>query len=324
MGRVFNIQRFSIHDGPGIRTVVFLKGCSYSCTWCANPEGIKSYRQVMFSSKKCIECGLCVEAAQNGEVEMQNGKLVLHRERIRPSQLEWVKACPTGALKIVGDMQSAEEVTEKVLRDMPFYRRSGQGGVTFSGGEPLVQARFVDETAGLCKEHGLHTAVETAAGVPLKSIVEVSDNIDLFICSLTSTDPETYRKYMGHSNETSLANIRWMARYDPERLCVRSPLIPGVNMENGQVEDMIEFLTDAGVKYYDVLPFHRLGTSKYTGLGRAYDFAKLDPPSDQSMEEIRGEIRRHGMSTDFPKGLSDGHKAEIRQDFSVTKRSKND
>lgn len=300
LGRVVNVQRFSLHDGPGIRTLVFLKGCSLECEWCANPEALKGFREVLFSPSKCIACGECVKIAKRGEVEFVDGALVLHREKIRPSQLEWAEACPTGALQVIGNKISVDEVLEKICSDMPFYEASGGGGVTFSGGEPLLQASFVEAVASRCHERGIHTAVETACNVPQRAIIQAARSIDLFICGFVSVDDAIYQRYAGGTNAQVIENLRWLAANDPERLCVRTPLIPGVNMGERQIRKNIDFLVDIGARYYDVLPFHRLGSSKYTGLGRTYSYSDMTAPDDDVVEKIRATIRRSGLRTEFP------------------------
>ncbi len=254
----------------------------------------------MYFPNKCIGCGACLELARRGEVEADGGIVRVHRERIRPSELQWAEACITGALVVVGQKRGADEVFDEILKDLPFYEQSG-GGVTFSGGEPLLQAAFVDAVASKCRERGIHTAVETSCAVPQSTLTRAASNVDLFICTLLSSDDGLHRRYTGGSNVEVLGNIRWLASRDPERLFVRTPLIPGVNMDEQSIRHNLRFLADAGVRYYDVLPFHRLGAPKYLALlGETYPYASTHAPADDAVEVIRDVIREFGMLTEYP------------------------
>jgi pyruvate formate lyase activating enzyme len=300
-GLVANIQRFSLHDGPGIRTLVFLKGCSLACGWCSNPESMHGFRMVMYQPHKCIGCWTCVNLTRRGEVEPEGGRVRLNRERIRTSELEWAEVCPTGALAVIGQKRGVDELLDEILKDRLFYEQSG-GGVTFSGGEPLLQAAFVDAVAAKCRDRGVHTAVETSCALPQRTLTRATSNVDLFICTLISVDDELHRRYAGGSNVEVLANIRWLASEGPEKLIVRTPLVPDVNMDEHSIRDNLRFLADAGVRYYDVLPFHRLGAAKYAGLGETYSYAATHAPAEDVVEAIRSTIRESGLSTEYPGG----------------------
>ncbi len=300
MGSVFNIQRYSIHDGPGIRTVVFLKGCTLGCQWCANPESIHGFREVMFSPEKCIGCGLCVGLASNGEVEKDAaGTIVIHRERIRPSDLEWAEVCPSGALTVVGRRRGVQDVMNEVARDSLFFDRSG-GGVTFSGGEPLLQPSFVASAAREAHRRGFNTVVETCGAVPLRAVECVINDIDLFLCDLKVLDPTVHQIATGGTNLLVRQTIEWISQQAPGRICVRTPLVPGVTMSLAQIDDNVAFLRKVGVRHYDVLPFHRLGSSKYAGLGLIYACSDMEPPPSEEVVAIRQRIRAAGLNTEFP------------------------
>lgn len=299
-GMVFNVQRYSLHDGPGIRTVVFLKGCSLECPWCANPESVHGFREVMFSPEKCIDCGICLSLARHGEVyKDDSGSIRIDRSRIRPSELRWAEECPTGALKVFGRRRTVTDVLDEVGKDAPFFARSG-GGVTFSGGEPLLQSRFVVAAAQESHRRGWNTAVETCGNVPLSSITRVSDAIDVFICDLKILDSRDHQRVTGSPNDRVLSNIEWLAAHRPHTLFIRTPLIPGNTMSAEQISRNLDYLQGLGVEHYDVLPFHRLGYSKYVGLGREYEFADAESPSADVVSMVREEIARRHMSTSCP------------------------
>lgn len=300
LATVFNVQRYSIHDGPGIRTVIFLKGCSLACGWCANPESINGFREVMFAPDKCIDCGICIDLAENGEVTRgPEGTVVLHREKIKPANLEWAESCPTGALSVYGQRRTVDDLVEEAARDKLFFDRSG-GGVTFSGGEPLLQAQFVAQACEELHRRGITTAVETCGNVRLRAIQLVEPHMDLFICDLKLLDDDAHQRATGGGNARILETISYLGEHHGASTMVRTPLIPDVTMASAQIDANIAFLRSVGVRHYDVLPFHRLGTGKYTGLGRTYPFAHTETPADELVEEYRARIRAAGMSTEFP------------------------
>lgn len=300
LATVFNVQRYSLHDGPGIRTVIFLKGCSLACGWCANPESINGFREVMFSPDKCIDCGICLDFATNGEVTPDpKGKVILHRENIKPGALQWAENCPTGALRVYGQRRTVDDLVAEAARDKLFFDRSG-GGVTFSGGEPLLQALFVAQASEELHRLGITTAVETCGNVQLRALKVVEPHMDLYLCDLKLLDDSAHQLATGGTNQRVLDTIRYLGEHHAKRTMVRTPLIPDVNMASEQIEANIAFLCSVGVRHYDVLPFHRLGTGKYTGLGREYSFAHTETPPEELVEEYRNRIRAAGLSTEFP------------------------
>ena len=232
-GRIFNIQRFSLHDGPGIRTIVFLKGCYMRCAWCCNPE------------------------SQRYEIEtlVEGGKE-----------------------KTVGKDVTVEEIMPEILADLPYYRRSG-GGVTLSGGEVLAQADFAAELLKACKEAGLHTAIESTANAPFSDIEKLLPYLDLYLLDIKHMDSAKHEEYTGAPNERILDNARLIAESGVE-LIIRTPVIPTFNDSERDIKAIASFARSLGaVREYHLLPYHRLGTDKYTGLGRGYALSEILPPS---------------------------------------------
>ena len=271
---VTNIQGYSIHDGAGIRTVVFLKGCPLRCLWCANPENLETPVQIGFLSNLCTGCGRCAKACSNGAI-------VTDRERrIDRSKCKscgaCVQACYYGALVSYGEERTVEDVFDKVRRDKMFYESSG-GGVTVSGGEPLTHAHFVAELFELCHGEGINTCVETCGCVPRSSMELVQPLTDTFYFDLKLMDTELHKKYTGMDNVQILDNARFLAGKGGNIL-FRQPIIPGVNSDGENVRRTAEFILslgrdDVGIQ---LMPYHRMGTAKYAALDKDYELSELE------------------------------------------------
>ena len=249
-GRIFNIQRFSIHDGPGIRTIVFFKGCYMRCAWCCNPE------------------------SQRYEIE---------------TLVEGGKA------KTVGRDVTVAEIMPEILADLPYYRRSG-GGVTLSGGEVLAQADFAAELLRACKEAGLHTAIESSANAPYSDIEKLLPYLDLYLMDIKHMDTHKHKEYTGASNERILENAKLVAESNVE-LIIRTPVIPTFNDSAADIKAIADFARELRcVKEYHLLPYHRLGTDKYTGLGRKYSLPDIEPPTREKMEYLLSIAETSGLT----------------------------
>ena len=273
MGMVFDIQRFSIHDGPGIRTTVFLKGCPLRCAWCHNPEGIPEGPIVSFLPERCIGCGHCGRACPNQAHALRDGAHVLLRERCVACG-RCAEGCYAGALEVIGREMTPEAVLAEVLSDAPFYANSG-GGMTLSGGEPFHQPGFAMALLRLAKSHGLHCCVETSGAVPPATLVEAMEFVDLFLYDIKDVNDERHRANVGASNALSLSNVRALLSHGA-RVRLRVPLIPGYNdfADNlaGVAALADELATLAGAaksasatspfEGVELMPFHKLGLSK--------------------------------------------------------------
>ena len=259
-GLIFNIQRFSIHDGPGIRTTVFMKGCSLSCLWCHNPESISGKAQVQFYQQKCIGCGACLAVCPHAGADPAAIERTLCTACGRCCD-----ACPAQARTMAGKFYTPESCCEVVLRDRDFYRSSG-GGATFSGGEPLLQADFVAACFELLAREGVSPAVDTAGCVPWSAFEKVIKYRPLFLFDLKHPDEAAHRQATGASNNTIFNNLRMLAETGCE-IWIRIPLIPGFNDSPECVAAFAEMIKTAGVSHVDLMPMHRLGSSKYASLG---------------------------------------------------------
>jgi pyruvate formate lyase activating enzyme len=284
-GIVFEIERYALKDGPGIRTVVFLKGCLLRCLWCSNPESQEPAAQLVYWQEKCLDCGSCIRACPHGALARGTAGIVIDRGRCRACGT-CTRVCNAEALVLLGRSMSAEEILREVQKDAAFYRTSG-GGVTFSGGEPFEQQELLLETARLCRSARIHTAVETSGLVPWERIAETLPALDLVLFDLKEMDPERHRAFTGVDNRLVLENFEKLMKTG-KAVIVRVPVIPQHNDRRENFTAMIEFLKRAapGIRV-DLLPYHRLGKGKYRRLGIVYRLEELDPPAPGGMEEIQ-------------------------------------
>ncbi len=281
-GVVTDIQRFSIHDGPGIRTLVFLKGCPLVCPWCSNPETQKTERQILFYAFKCIGCGRCKEVCPRGAI--LEGDIRIDTDKCDLCGL-CTEACPPGALQMSGSTMSVGELLDVVEKDRVFYEKSG-GGVTFSGGEPLVQHEFLGEALASMREAGIHTAIETTGYARWPVLDGIREYVDLFLYDLKIMDPERHRKVTGVSNEVILQNLKKLTA-SGAGITVRVPVIPGYTSDEANLRSVFEFVSSLdSTPEVNILPYHKLGKSKYGYAGREYGLDEIEPPEDGEMQAI--------------------------------------
>jgi len=271
VGRIFRIQRFSIHDGPGIRTTVFLKGCPIRCIWCHNPESQSFEREIGYRKEKCIKCFECCEVCGKKVIHLGED-ISLMREKCDGCG-DCVYACPSGALEIYGMDVTVSNVMELIERDRVFYKNSG-GGVTFSGGEPYFQPDFLLSLLEECKERGFSTAVDTSGFAEWRVIEASIDYVDLYLYDLKDYRSDRHRKFCGVGNELILDNLRNLVDAGKE-LVVRIPVIPGYNFSEGDFYGYIDVLAKLDCSRVDLLPFHSLAKDKYRWLGREWSMPEI-------------------------------------------------
>ena len=281
---IFDVERFSTADGPGIRTSVFFKGCNLRCPWCHNPEGLSALRQLRFDPAKCIGCGACLRACKaDAHAISPEGAHVLLRERCTGC-MECVKGCYAGALEAVGREISLDELTQALLEDEPFYRSSG-GGITVTGGEALCQAPFVAELFDRMHAHGVHTAVESNLSLPWNLMKPALTRADLVMFDLKCMDERRHSKTVGLSNQPILANIQRLGALHKPAIA-RTAIIPGFSDAPEEIRSASRFLKDAlgdSLLYYELLPYHPLGSGKAERLGMSEAMAPLDPPDKATL-----------------------------------------
>ena len=273
---IINIERSGIEDGPGIRTVIFFKGCALRCKWCANPESQLFEKQIMFNSNVCTGCRKCLDICPEKCIENLEGYGFITTGRECDQCGICVENCYANARTIVGIDYTVDEVIEEVLKDEQYYKMSG-GGVTFSGGEPFFQSEFINECALKLKKHEISVLVETCGHVPLKNIQLCADNIDYIFFDIKQMDTQKHKALTGMGNELILGNLEWLNANYKGILSVRYPYIPGCNDDKQDIESFLNYISGLkNVREVWFLPYHRLGVSKYQGLGRKYEMPDMN------------------------------------------------
>ena len=265
-GVLFDVKRFAIHDGPGIRTTAFLKGCPLACTWCHNPESQRPDPELLERPDRCTGCGACVAACPERAIRIERGHATTDRDRCTACGA-CVPVCPAEARSIVGVMWTAEALISELAEDGLFFEQSG-GGITCSGGEPLHQPAFCAAVLRGCRERGIHTAVDTCGVARESALLSVAEETDLFLYDLKLMDDARHRRATGASNAAVLSNLERLDRWG-KRVWIRIPLIPGVNDDEENLAELVGFVHKLRrVEAVQVLPYHRGGEAKWAGLGR--------------------------------------------------------
>ena len=269
-GMIFDIAHSSFVDGPGIRTTVFFKGCNLKCLWCHNPESQSALPQMLYYQNKCTGCGTCKNVCPN---------------QLRSCDLcgTCTNYCPTGARKLCGRSYRADEIMQEILSDEMFYQMSG-GGVTFSGGECMLQAAFLETLLRKCRKAGIHTAVDTAGNVPFESFEKIMPYTDLFLYDVKCFTDELHRKGTGVSNQRILANLKKLSDTFSGDIIIRIPIIPGFNTDPDELQKMASFLRGIKCRQIEPLPYHKLGENKYAAIGKEGTVYQV--PSKEEMEQI--------------------------------------
>ena len=296
-GRVLNIQRYCSHDGPGIRTTVFLKGCSLRCKWCGNPESIAPKPELSYDPKKCTgkKCGLCLKSPfPEGVfyfVEGDDEHVKVNWQLSRDCDEALTSLCPTGALEMYGKLMTVDEVLDEVEKDSSFYRSTG-GGMTISGGEVMLQPDFAAALLKGAHDRGFNTAVETACNAPWSFLEKVLPHVDTMLHDHKLTIPERHKKWTGVSNERILANFKRAYETFPDiDFIARTPLIPGVNADEEHIRAVLAFIRPyKNVIDYELLPYHRFGLAKYEYLGKVYELDDYKTPSDEVVAHLQAII----------------------------------
>lgn len=287
---IFNIQKCSIHDGAGLRTLVFFKGCPLSCKWCANPESQSFHREVMESFRKCVGCLRCLRECPSQAIAAAKDGPYIQRDLCQ-NCFHCTDICYAGAKYVSGQEYSTDELFREIEKDRMFYAMSG-GGVTFSGGEPLSRPKALTEIARRCHENGIHVMLESCGYACFQQFKDALPYIDAMFMDLKHIDPAVHKTLTGEDNRLILENIRKIAAAGVP-ITIRTPVVPGCTDQEENITGIAAFLRDIpGIRGYELLAYHRLGESKYAALGRPYALRGLEPPSPECMNALRDAANR--------------------------------
>lgn len=295
---IFNIQHYSLHDGPGIRTTVFMKGCPLHCLWCSNPESISPLPQVGFHKERCAKDYRCKDVCPRKAVSLpkKGGLPEFDRQTCAGcSDHPCIAACPQGALELRGEKTDVPALWREVETDRLFYRNSG-GGITLSGGEPTMQPDFAEAFFSRCRQKGLHTALDTCGFVRWEVLSEILKQTDLVLYDLKHMEADRHKELCGVSNEVILENAARIAAEGKSALAFRMPLIPGYNDSDSNIRDTAAFVKKTGAQEITLLPYHRFGTGKYDIIDAKYPLSDLATPREDRFEKISETFRSLGIS----------------------------
>ncbi len=295
---IFNVQKYNMYDGPGVRTLIFFKGCPLRCKWCANPEGLDRKCQIMFKAGACVNCGACVSVCPVGIHELTgSGEHKVRRDIDCVGCGKCVEACNTKALSLVGETKSISELLDVVLEDKTFYEVSG-GGVTLGGGEVTMQPEAATSLLQACKQEGVNTAIETCGYVKLENLLKIAEFVDTFLFDIKHMNSDRHYELTGVRNEIILENLQELLhrRFNVK---VRMPMLKGINDSEEEIRQVIEFLMpfkdSKNFQGIDLLPYHKLGVNKYEQLGKEYQI-KDDPSlSEEDLDRIEGWIKQYNF-----------------------------
>ena len=295
-GITFNIQKFSIHDGPGIRTTVFFKGCPLRCEWCSNPESQIKNVQILHDQSKCSYCLSCVAACPNGAITHEDNKIIINEDKC-VGCLTCVNSCPNRALSYEGDYQTIEEIVDICMQDIDFYEESG-GGVTISGGEGMSQPEFLKRLIAELKKHSVHVAIETTGYVKKETFEELARELDLLLFDVKHYDREKHYNGTKVYNDLIVENLKWAIDNGIEVL-PRIPVIPDFNDSLEDAEGLAELLVEVGAKKVQLLPFHQFGEKKYELLNRNYKYKNKKALYPEDLEEYQKIFEDKGLNCFF-------------------------
>jgi len=307
-GTIFDIKKYSINDGPGIRTTVFFSGCPLSCLWCHNPEGLSLTPELVYREERCLMCGACMDACPEDAIimeyqtptsasvksEFSHSKAITDSQKCTRCQT-CISACYSGARQFSGHEVTVGEVMEQIKREIPFYDESG-GGVTFSGGEPLMQPAFLSALLHACRGQEIHTVVDTSGFANWNIFEQIRRDVDLFLYDLKHMDSELHSEATGVPNETILSNLRELAEHG-HHILVRIPLIPGINDDEHNLHRSGEFLASLPkLEGVELMGYHNIAQAKYEALSREYKLTDTKAPAKEAMLHAAEILRSYNLN----------------------------
>ena len=302
-GIIFDIQKFSLHDGPGIRTTVFLKGCNMNCIWCHNPEGIALKPQLLVYRSKCVGCGRCLEICNYDALSLSKGKIKCDWAKCI-SCSDCVQACPTEALAMAGEWKKVKEVFRVIASDLPYYQKSG-GGVTISGGEPTMQAEFCAKLLRRCHRAGIDTAIETNLSMPFEKIEIILPWLSRVFYDIKLMDDQEHKRVTGTSNKMVLKNSLLLDK-KAITVIIRTPLIPGITDTDENIRAIAEWVKQLKhVAYIELLNYNFFAMSKYETAGMVYELPSAKPLSKKRMQELATIVRDAGVKVRYSQEQGD-------------------
>jgi pyruvate formate lyase activating enzyme len=293
-GKIFDIKKYALHDGPGIRTTIFFKGCPLACWWCHNPESLECASQRLYRKNRCIACRQCADACPQKAIQADAAGL-----RWNPPDCVYCGTCagicPAEAVELIGKTMSVDDVLTEIAKDTVFYDQSS-GGITLSGGEPLMQPAFLMDLLDACGKLGYHRSVDTSGYADTQILLEASSRTDLFLYDLKHMDAEKHARFTGVSNEKILANLEILSRQDAE-IIIRFPLVPGLNSDPQNIDRTGAFVSSLpGVRRLNILPYHRAATAKYENLGLKLNTPNIEPSSKEFIESAARRLENYGLT----------------------------
>ena len=296
-GTIFDFKRFATGDGPGIRGLIFLKGCPLECSWCANPESQDPEPEIMYHQEKCNGSKKCLEVCPHNAIEEDEEFGLIVDDDSCDLCGNCIDKCPYGSLELVGERVTVSKIMDRVRNDRAFYENSG-GGITLTGGEPLFQPDFSRELLNSCKDNSIHTAIETTGYTSWDSLKSVLPYLNIIFYDFKHLDPELHQEYTGVGNELIKENLKKLSRGFSGDLIVRIPFVPDYNSSEDLLESTFGFLSGLrGIKQVEVMPYHRFGVPKYHGTGREYGLPDIKPVNREEIEYLTEIGRKYGVET---------------------------
>lgn len=289
---IFNIQKYSIHDGPGIRTVVFFKGCPLRCSWCSNPESQDSKIQIIWNKSNCIKCLHCIDVCPQKIISLSDNNIEVHSKKCNDC-LNCVNSCPNKALSVEGELLTLEQIMKEVMKDEVFYEESN-GGVTLSGGEVLIQHEFASQLLKLLKEKNIHTAIETTGYISNKVFSQFINNVDLLLFDMKHYDKEKHFKATNVYNDIIIENLKFAIKSGKD-VIIRIPVIPNINYSLEDAKGFCELLKSIKAEKINLLPFHQFGQKKYTLLNKPYAFRNIKQLHEEDLFEYKNIFIESGF-----------------------------